>query len=275
MSETAASEIRQGQRFGFGRNWKAFSERLDQRRFDLSLESVQSLLRLDTLEGKKFLDIGSGSGLFSLAANRLGADVRSFDFDPDSVACTKTLRDQQEINVETWQVEQGSVLDREFVEGLGQYDVVYSWGVLHHTGEMWKAIRNASLAVKPGGVFAIAIYNDEGWKSSIWKKVKRMYCSSTFGKYLVLAAFLPVFFSAAIAKGILVHGGPLGYFRDYRKNRGMSVVFDWYDWLGGYPFEVAKVEEIFEYFYGQGWHLENIVTTNTLGCNQLVFRKPK
>ncbi len=48
---------------------------------------------METLAGNSFLDVGSGSGLFSLAAMRLGADrVHSFDYDPQSVGCTKELK---------------------------------------------------------------------------------------------------------------------------------------------------------------------------------------
>ena len=100
------------------------------------------MLEMDDLTGKTFLDIGSGSGLFSLAARRLGAKVHSFDFDSNSYGCTMELRKRYFDGDGNWKVEQGSALDRNYIESLGKFDIVYSWGVLHHTGAMWTALEN-------------------------------------------------------------------------------------------------------------------------------------
>src|ERR1044072_5239228 len=100
------------------------------------------MLEVDNLLGKKFLDVGSGSGLFSLAARRLGAQVHSFDYDPQSVACTGELRRRYFPDDLHWVVQQGSVLDQGYLASLGSFDVVYAWGVLHHTGAMWRALDN-------------------------------------------------------------------------------------------------------------------------------------
>src|ERR1044072_1937365 len=170
-----AKEIEDGERFEFGKNWNRFLALLDDSRIAEAEESLKQMLEVSDLENKRFLDIGSGSGLFSLAARRLGATVHSLDYDPDSVACTKELRRRFFPNDNGWNVEEASVLDRDHIAGLGQFDVVYSWGVLHHTGQMWQALDNACLPVAPAGKLFIAIYNDTGSQTERWKWIKKPY----------------------------------------------------------------------------------------------------
>lgn len=268
---TARQEIDAGRRFAFGRNWSAFLSSLDEARVLTAEASLKSLLGLETLDAKRFLDVGSGSGLFSLAARRLGAEVLSFDFDDDSVACTETLRERFFPDDGHWQVRQGSVLDPQFLAELGQYDVVYSWGVLHHTGQMWMALENVCSLVKPGGLLAVALYNDQGPLSQFWLRVKRAYCSGPVGKALMSAVFVPYFFSRTLVVSLLRRKN---LFRTYRQERGMSLWHDWHDWLGGLPFESARPEAVFQFFRRRGFDLEYLITTNGLGCNQFVFRKP-
>ncbi|MBL8850076.1 MAG: 50S ribosomal protein L11 methyltransferase, partial [Planctomycetaceae bacterium] len=78
--------------FAFGRNWRRFLSVVDERRIEAAVESLSLRLGRDSLKGVRFLDAGSGSGLFSLAAQRLGATVVSFDVDPQSVACTTEMK---------------------------------------------------------------------------------------------------------------------------------------------------------------------------------------
>src|SRR2546421_2020880 len=170
-----AIEIAQGARFEFGKNWSRFLAELDDRRIARAEESLREMLEITDLRGKNFLDVGSGSGLFSLAARRLGARVHSFDYDPRSVACTRELRSRYFADDQEWTIEEGSVLDADYLKSLGSFDVVYSWGVLHHTGEMWRALENAQLPVGAGGKLFIAIYNDTGTQSARWKWIKRKY----------------------------------------------------------------------------------------------------
>lgn len=170
-------EIRSGDRFEFGANWAKFLAALDDERISKAEEAIKSMLGVDDLTGKTFLDIGSGSGLSSLAARRIGAQVTSFDYDPKSVACTAELKRRYFPNDPDWKIEEGSVLNLEYLSSLGKFDVVYSWGVLHHTGEMWAALSNIIPNVDGSGKLFIALYNDQGRASKAWWLVKRTYVS--------------------------------------------------------------------------------------------------
>lgn len=274
MVSTFEQEVKQGERFEFGKNWQRFLSVLNEERIAEAEKSLKQMLEIEDLQGKSFLDIGSGSGLFSLAARRLGAKVHSFDYDPNSVACTQELRRRYFPEDSNWTIEQGSVIDIDYLKSLNQFDIVYSWGVLHHTGAMWQALEGASLLVgKPGRLF-IAIYNDQGGQSKRWCKVKQLYCSGILGRALVSGFFVPYFIFSGLAVDLLKARNPVTRYSEYKKTRGMSVIHDWFDWLGGYPFEVAKPEEIFQFYRDKGFILENLITCGGgLGNNQFVFRK--
>jgi 2-polyprenyl-6-hydroxyphenyl methylase/3-demethylubiquinone-9 3-methyltransferase len=268
---TYPAEAIAGERFEFGENWRLFLRILTPERIAEAEESLRSALNTHDLVGKTFLDIGSGSGLFSLAARRLGAHVHSFDYDPQSVACTKDLRDRYLPGDCHWTVETGSVLDTGYLESLPKFDIVYSWGVLHHTGAVWQAIENASKVITSGGAFLIAIYNDQEGISRKWAAVKRLYLHSPGHVRLLLAGccFVWVHWSK-ILKGAM-RGRPLEALRS--PARGMSPWRDVVDWVGGYPFEVCKAGEVFQFLYTRGFTLEHLVTTHGSGCNEFVLRK--
>jgi 2-polyprenyl-6-hydroxyphenyl methylase/3-demethylubiquinone-9 3-methyltransferase len=257
-------------RFGFGQNWQSFNKQLDEQRIAEAKTSLTAMLGAPRFDGKSFLDIGSGSGLFSLAMRQLGAKVYSFDYDVNSVQATAYLQKSFFENDQDWKVEQGSVLDNEYLSTLGTYDIVYSWGVLHHTGDMWTAFENVIPLVKPGGQLYIAIYNDLGPSSIRWRWIKKLYNQSLLGQILMTCICVPYFFMLTVFMS-LKRGTNI--FKTYRKNRGMSVYHDWIDWIGGYPYEFAKVKDVFLFFHAKGFDLSNIFTVSSIGCNEFVFRK--
>lgn len=275
MVSTFEQEVKQGKRFQFGKNWQRFLSVLSEERIAEAEKSLKQMLEVEDLQDKSFLDIGSGSGLFSLAARRLGAKVHSFDYDPDSVACTQELKRRYFPEDRDWTIEQGSVLDAEYIKSLGQFNIVYSWGVLHHTGAMWQALENACICVANGGQLFIAIYNSQGFISQVWYNVKKWYCSGTLGSTLISACFIPYFIARGLVKDIFIgRENPINRYKNYKKIRGMSIIYDWFDWLGGYPFEVAKPEEIFKFYRNKGFVLDSMITCGGgLGNNQFVFTK--
>ncbi len=273
MSVKNSIENSQGERFQFGANWQSFLSTLNDERILEAERSLSDMLKIDNLVGKRFLDIGSGSGLFSLAAKRLGASVHSFDYDLKSVNCTKELKKRYFANDNSWTIEKGSVLDKEYLTSLDKFDIVYSWGVLHHTGDMKSALENALLPLSDQGVLFIAIYNDQGNRSKLWRMVKKTYSSSRVGRMLISSIFIPIFALYSILVGIIIYKNPLHQFSSYKAQRGMSIYHDWIDWLGGYPFEVAKPGYIFNFYKSHGLVLDNMITTNGWGCCQYVFFK--
>jgi 2-polyprenyl-6-hydroxyphenyl methylase/3-demethylubiquinone-9 3-methyltransferase len=260
-------------RFAFGRNWQKLVRDLSPQKIQRAQASVQLLLGRERLNGLRFLDVGCGSGLFSLVARRLGASVVSFDFDPLCVQCATGLRERYFPGDTDWRIEQGSVLDLTFIQSLGQFDVVYAWGVLHHTGQMWQAIDHASMPVKRDGLLVLALYNDQGVRSSMWKTVKRIYCSGWLGRIGVTATGVPALIAYGAYADLRRAENPLTRYFKYGEGRGMSVVRDWIDWLGGYPFEVAKPAEVVEFEKRRGFTADRARTTTSLGNNEFVFRR--
>jgi Ribosomal protein L11 methyltransferase (PrmA) len=278
MTTSASSfeeQVAAGDRFEFGRNWSRFLAVLDDDRIRAAEVSLREMLQVDDLQGRTFIDIGSGSGLSSLAAMRLGASrVHSFDFDPHSVGCAQELRRRYYPGDARWTVERGSALDASYMESLGTWDLVYSWGVLHHTGQMWKGLELAAGRVAPDGTIFVAIYNDQGWVSRWWRRVKVFYNHSPFTRALTIGVYFPYFFLDGLKIDIVKRQNPMARFREYKKVRGMSKVHDWYDWLGGLPFEVAKPEEIFDFYHQRGFDLVRLRTCGGgLGCNELVMTR--
>lgn len=273
-------EVTQGKRFDFGNNWGRFLEILDEDRIQMAEKSLQHMLEVEDLNGKFFLDVGSGSGLFSLAARKLGARVHSFDYDPESVKCTAELKRRYFPDDVHWEIEEGNVLDVPFLNSLGQFDIVYAWGVLHHTGAMWQAVENIVPLVPEGGKLFISIYNDQGVLSLFWKALKKFYNQSSRpvrGLSVLWVGALLETGSALIRLARRQNPLPLKAWADKKKDRGMSVWHDLVDWVGGYPFEVAKPEEIFDFYRRRGFTLVKLKTCGGgLGCNEFVFvRKAK
>jgi 2-polyprenyl-3-methyl-5-hydroxy-6-metoxy-1,4-benzoquinol methylase len=260
-------------RFRFGENWQSFrSSAWTAARVAQAVRGLDALVGRDALVGKSFLDIGSGSGLHSLAAKKLGASrIVSFDSDAEAVACTK------DVSHGGWEVLQGSVLDDAFMRSLGTFDVVYAWGVLHHTGDMWRAIEHATIPTRSNGHFALAIYNHVKGKpltlsSESWRTIKRAYSSGgTLRQKAMLASYVATrFFLTATSLR-----NPLRDIREYERERGMSWMHDARDWIGGYPYEFTTARELERFVAERGFRAVRRIPIypNGSGNNQLLFEK--
>jgi SAM-dependent methyltransferase len=227
-------------RFGFGDNWLDFARTVGADQLAQAETSLRRLLECDTLAELSFLDIGSGSGLFSLTARKLGARVHSFDFDEDSVLCTTRLRDRYFAGDSKWKIEQGSILDGEYVRSLGTFDVVYAWGVLHHTGAMRDALGAAACLVAPGGLLAFALYH-RTLMCGLWRLEKRWYSGASLqAQRRARAVYVALLRTAFFLTGRDFQSHVI----NYHSVRGMDFMHDVHDWMGGYPYESILAPEV-------------------------------
>jgi 2-polyprenyl-3-methyl-5-hydroxy-6-metoxy-1,4-benzoquinol methylase len=276
-SEHAAMIAATSPAFRFGDNWLQFATSLGEEQIEQAVRSLQRLLGRERLDGLAFLDIGCGSGLFSLAARRLGASVRAFDADPDSVQCSLMVRERYRAGDEDWTISQGSVLDEEFLRTLGEFDVVYAWGVLHHTGAMWQALRNACRLVKSGGTICVALYRRTPC-CTFWRREKAFYASAPrFIQQPIAALYKSAYFAGLLA----TRRNPFSYVRQYHRVRGMSFSRDVHDWLGGFPYESAEPGDVVRALEAQGLRIERSFVKpgplrGLLGthCDEYCARKP-
>ena len=254
------------ERFAFGKNWHTYSRRIGPEDYSIAKKSLAELV--PDVKDKTFLDIGCGSGLFSIAASALGAkEVLGIDYDPESVATAKELLDKVSqwdpaVKKNAMTFREDSILNDTF--HTPQYDVVYSWGVLHHTGDMYKAFANAAALVNDKGRLVIAIYNRH-FTSPIWKAVKYTYVKSP--------ALIQKFLVAAVA-GVKLIGTLMTGQNPFKKARGMKFYSDIVDWVGGYPYQYASIEEVCKYFEARGFKTKKVIkTAGFTGCNEFVFER--
>jgi 2-polyprenyl-3-methyl-5-hydroxy-6-metoxy-1,4-benzoquinol methylase len=263
-------EVPLHKRFGFGKNWSNFIEsHYSEERVKSSINRFKEFTSLNDLNQVDFIDVGCGSGLHSLAANRLGAQsVFSFDFDPNAVEITQKLR-SMEGNPLTWEITQGSILDEEFVSSLSKYDFVYSWGVLHHTGEVWRAIENTSALVKNHGYMYLALYSlNVQTDPEYWLRTKQKYVkSSRFTKVIMEQKYLFRYVYGSSLRNFLK-----GRFRSENgRMRGMELMTDVRDWLGGWPMEFVLDEDVEKVVSQLGFKLKNVKKGEA--CTEFLFKK--
>jgi 2-polyprenyl-3-methyl-5-hydroxy-6-metoxy-1,4-benzoquinol methylase len=256
--------------FEFGKNWSDYSKLIDDEAIQEAERGILNLLTREEIAGASFLDIGSGSGLHSLAASRLGAkEITAVDIDPDSVETTRRVLKAHQVDAT---VERKSVFE---MDDLGTFDIVYSWGVLHHTGDMWGAVRSAAKHVNSGGLFVIALYQKTPLCGA-WAVEKRIY---TAAPQLLRQVWKGVYHVGLMSRLALAGRNPVRYVRDYKSTRGMSYWHDVHDWLGGYPYESSTAEETRDFVCGLGFEpvrtrpLPSAIGMFGTGCAEYVFRK--
>lgn len=262
-------------RFAFGKNWKNYIEtQFDKDRVEISRKHLLEFLGMDDLKGKTFLDIGCGSGLHSMAAHQAGADrIIGFDYDNDSVAATNIVRSFAG-NPTNWTAQQGSVLDKEFMAALPQAEIVYSWGVLHHTGDQWNAIRNAASKVAPGGLFYIALYTSDVFVDptpEFWLDIKQRYVR---GGWLTKRWLELWYVWRFMLGGNPFRVGEIFKTKDkYKLSRGMSLYTDIKDWLGGWPMEFSSIAEV-KAFATDELRFEILKVKGGEANTEYLFRRP-
>ena len=264
--------------FSFGKNWQDFLKTLNDEKVE---EAKQSLISFiggeENIKGKSFVDIGCGSGLFSLAAFQLGADrIVSVDVDEFSIACVTYLYEKAG-KPKNWEITSGSALDADFLSSLGEFDIVYSWGVLHHTGDMYRALGNVKSLVGRDGILYIALYNKfslsfRGGTADFWLKVKRLYNNSGCLMKGVMNVIYTIYSIIAL---LVAFENPFSYIKNYQSNRGMSWYRDIIDWIGGYPYEFASADEIVDFFGQYGFYCKKLKTVQGTGCNEFLLVKVK
>ncbi len=255
--------------FAFGRNWSSYAELIDEARIAAAEEGLVRLVPGNEIKGRRFLDIGCGSGLHALAAARLGADfVYGCDLDP---ASAETARDvlSRHADGANWSVSQTSVFNLDALEA-GDFDIVYSWGVLHHTGDMEAAIRAAAAQVKPGGLFVFALYR-RTWLDGFWRVEKRLYANASPRWQKSVRSL----YDAAYRFAEFVTG------RGAEIDRGMDYWHDLHDWLGGYPYESILAHEVDALMRSMNFEKVRVFARSRSiglfgsGCDEYVYRAPK
>ena len=242
---------------------------MDDEKIFQSRNDFQNLFSGIDLNDKSFLDIGFGQGLTLNFAQEAGANVLGIDVDPDNMNALRQVSKKfpEKKEPETRII---SILDKEFSESntsLNKYDIVHSWGVLHHTGSMYEAITMASDLVRTDGYFVIAIYNKH-WSSPVWRWIKYSYNISPalVQKILTRFFYLIIYFAKLIVTG-----------KDPKnEQRGMDFLHNVVDWIGGYPYEYASTKQITKFVHKLGFETLKINPALVpTGCNEFVFRKIK
>ena len=253
--------------FSFGKNWMDLNRHITQEEINKAKDDLVYWIGLENIQNKRILDLGSGSGIHSLGFLELGAgEIVSFDYDPNSVTAT-TEHWVKKGNPANWKVMHGSILDKDFIQQLGHFDLVYSWGVLHHTGKMWEAINNALTLVKKGGLFYLTIYKDDNYSASIRLKEKYNAASPAGKKAMVSSEILKI-----MLKRTLRFKNPFTW--NQKLERGMNIYHDLIDWLGGLPYEAANEDEMLKWGINNNLQLKRILCKGNYGsCNYYLFQK--
>jgi 2-polyprenyl-6-hydroxyphenyl methylase/3-demethylubiquinone-9 3-methyltransferase len=237
VTDPKSSSLKVEEHFDFGENWLSFLSTVNEESIESAIENLARLLPVEHVVGRTFLDIGCGSGLSLLAAERMGAcRTLGVDIDPECVAASRQL-------LRAWRgvgrFEMRSVFDLD-AKHDGLFDFVYSWGVLHHTGDLWRAIKCAAQLVRPKGYLLLKIYRRMPL-CGFWSIEKRLYAHGP-GWFCSVAQTA---FKALFKVGLLAQGrNPSAYVRSYFSKRGMDWYHDVHDWLGGWPYQSATPDEI-------------------------------
>jgi SAM-dependent methyltransferase len=259
--------------FAFGKNWASYAAGIGEIQIEEAKKGLLKLIPVEDFKDRSFLDIGCGSGLNSLAAAQLGVGrILAIDIDTDCIATSQSLLSKNDISI-PWEVKTLSVFDLD-AEREGTFDIVYSWGVLHHTGAMWEALRKTASMVAPNGLLALALYRRTR-ADPFWKLEKRFYSHAPeLVQQVIRAAYIAIFKLSILATGKKSRD----HVTDTALSRGMDFYHDVHDWLGGYPYETALASEVEGKLLSLGFQAERVFAKPlqtgffTSGCNEYVYR---
>jgi 2-polyprenyl-3-methyl-5-hydroxy-6-metoxy-1,4-benzoquinol methylase len=244
-------------RYEFGKNWLMFVSKVEERNFLEASKSLETII--DNKNRNNFIDIGCGSGIFSYSATRYYKNVLSLDIDKNSILATKKIRKKSNVRLKNWKIKTGSMLNKDFMTKNGKFDMVYCWGVAHHTGDMWSALDNLKILVKKNGRLFIAIYNDQGFKSKIWWLLKLIYINLPLFLKKIYFKFFELVFK----------------FKNHKNRRGMNFIENLDDWIGGFPFEYSKMETLKKFYLKRGFKVLKSKKCHGHGCHEILFQKIK
>ena len=262
--------------FAFGENWASYAESITGAEIAEAVAGLRRLLGGAGLNGLRILDIGCGSGIHSLAALRLGAaEVVAVDIDPATVGATRQVLQRHADG--RWQVRELSVFDLD-PSRLGRFDAVYSWGVLHHTGDMQRAIACAAAMVAPQGQFVFALYR-RTWLCPLWALEKKWYSKAPQSKQVRARKT----YASILRLGLSASGRSFDdYVRGYVGKRGMDFDHDVHDWLGGFPYESISAQDVDAAMRAHGFAMRRRFVQTALkhrigilgsGCDEYVYAR--
>jgi SAM-dependent methyltransferase len=129
---------------------------------DYILDELETTRR--EISGRPVLDGGCGNGRWAYGFERLGCEIHGFDASPNGI---EYARQHVKGRFDVANILDGESLLRLYTKN--SFDIVWCWGVLHHTGDPERAFQNIAQFVKPGGTMHIYVYG----KKSISNRLLR------------------------------------------------------------------------------------------------------
>lgn len=132
---------------------KEFFEFTEKRRQTLE-PFIKDLVKFNQWRNKKVLEIGCGIGIDTAEFARVGAEISAIDISSHSIELARKRLDFYSLLAD---INIGDAEHLDFSENY--FDFVYSWGVLHHTPDIKKAVSEVFRVLKPGGEFCAMLYH--------------------------------------------------------------------------------------------------------------------
>jgi len=159
--------------------------------YDSCCEHVELFFSDAEIEGKRILDAGCGMGVFSVVFGKKGA-ARVIGIDLSEEGVRRAQRAASHFNLSNVEFREGNILRLPYPDG--SFDIVWSWGTLHHTAEPLKALEELIRVLKNGGTLFVTLYRStklsflhEGIRKTLRLAHRRMW--PLLAKLIALALF--------------------------------------------------------------------------------------